>query len=140
MRKLTYLAVLEPSQSGGYGVYYPDLPGCISFGSDIEEAQKNAKEVLELHVYGMEKDNEALPVPSLVLNTEDINGCVVVAITIFPDLVKNEMSNRRVKTNTTIPAWLKDLGEANNVNYSRLLEVSLLDYLGLNQDGANKNG
>lgn len=136
MRKLTYLAVLEPSESG-YGVYYPDLPGCISFGVDIEEAQKNAKEALELHVYGMEKDNENLPTPSLNLDAEDINGCVVTAVTIFPNLVKNEMSNRRVKTNTTIPAWLKELGEANNVNYSRLLEVSLLDYFGLNQDGVN---
>lgn len=29
MRKLTYLAVLEPSSDNGYGVYFPDIPGCI---------------------------------------------------------------------------------------------------------------
>ena len=56
MRKLTYLAVLEPSDDGGFGVYFPDLPGCISYGSDLEEAIANAKEALELHIYGMEKD------------------------------------------------------------------------------------
>lgn len=42
MRKLTYLAILEPS-SDGYGVYFPDIPGCISFGDNIETAQKMVK-------------------------------------------------------------------------------------------------
>ena len=130
MRKLTYLAVLEPSESG-YGVYYPDLPGCISNGNNIEEAQINAKEALELHVYGIEKDNSELPAPSRDLKTKDIEGCIVAPVTIYPDLVRNEMANRRVKTNVTIPSWLKDIAEANGVNYSRLLEASLMDYLGL---------
>lgn len=57
MRKITYLAVMEPTKDG-YSVYYPDLPGCISFGTTIDEAQKQAAEALELHVYGMEKDHE----------------------------------------------------------------------------------
>jgi len=130
MRKLTYLAVLEPT-SDGFSVYFPDLPGCISFGSDIESAQNNAKESLELHVYGMEKDNEPLPVPSEILDREDVQGCIISFVTIFPELVKNEMDNRRVKTNVTIPAWLKEVAEANKVNYSRLLEVSLIEYLGI---------
>lgn len=130
MRNLTYLAVLEPSQDG-YGVFFPDLPGCISFGADIVEAQKNAREALELHIYGMEKDSDPLPTPTTSLPPEDAEGCIVTALTIFPDLVKHEMENRRVKTNVTIPLWLKDLAETKNVNYSKLLENSLLEYLGV---------
>ncbi len=128
MRKITYLAVLEPSDDG-YGVFFPDLPGCISFGKDIEEAGINAKEALELHVYGMEVDKDKLPEPSRDLSGEDVSGCIVTTITIFPDLVKNEMDNRRVKTNVTIPSWLKDMAEANNINYSRVLETALMDCL-----------
>ena len=30
--------VLEPSEDGGYTVYVPSLPGCISEGDTIEEA------------------------------------------------------------------------------------------------------
>lgn len=129
MRKLTYLAVLEPTNTG-YSIYFPDLPGCISVGNSLPEAQLHAKEALELHIYGMERDGEALPSPSLQLNPEDIQGCIVIAISIFPDMVKNEMDNRRVKTNVTIPAWLKNIAEANKVNYSRILEVALIEYLG----------
>jgi len=128
MRKLTYLAVLEPS-SDGYGVFFPDLPGCISLGDNIIEAQENAKEALELHIYGMEKDNDDIPEPSSNLSLEDTEGCIVVPVTIFPDLVANEMDNRRVKTNVTIPQWLKEIAETNHVNYSRLLESALIEYL-----------
>lgn len=132
MRSLTYLAVLEPSD-GGYGVFFPDLPGCISFGDTIPVAQQNAREALELHVYGMEKDGDTLPTPSQQLDAEDTEGCIVTAVTIFPDIVRNEMENRRVKTNVTLPLWLKELAETQKVNYSRLLENSLLEYLGVKQ-------
>lgn len=133
MRKLTYLAVLEPS-SDGYGVYFPDLPGCISFGKDIEEAQQMAREALELHIYGMEKDGDSLPAPSKTLAKEEVEDGITTAVTVLPDLVKNDMENRRVKTNVTIPAWLKDAAESRNVNYSKLLEAALIDYLNVKRE------
>jgi Uncharacterized conserved protein len=132
MRKLMYLAILEPSENGGFGVYFPHLPGCISYGSNAEEAVDNAKEALELHVYGMEKDGEKLPPSGMVINEREING-MAVFITIFPDMVADEMNNRRVKTNVTIPAWLKEIAEKrNDVNLSKILEIALKDYLGIN--------
>ena len=60
---------------------------------------------------------------------EDVKNCIVIPISIYPDLVKNEMDNRRVRTNITIPSWLKDIAEENKVNYSRVLEVALMEYL-----------
>lgn len=130
MRKLTYLALLEPSASG-YGVSFPDLPGCISFGTTLAEAQTNAQETLELHIYGMEKDGDTIPTPSENLSPADTDGVIVSAISIFPDIVRREMDNRRVKTNITIPAWLKEAAENQGVNFSKLLENSLIDYLNL---------
>lgn len=133
MRKATYLGVFEPSGSG-YAVYFPDLPGCVSFGSSFEEAQKEAEEALGLHLYGMEKDGDDIPEPSAAPNVdpETASGYLVSPVTVYPDLVRNELDNRRVKTNTTIPAWLKDAAEQRGgVNYSRLLETALLDYLGI---------
>jgi predicted RNase H-like HicB family nuclease len=138
MRKLTYLAVLEPSEDGGYGVYFPDLPGCISYGKTIKEAQDMAEEAVGLHIYSMEQADENIPIPSEKLNTEDIFGCIVIPIEVFPDLIKNEMDNKRVKTNTTLPNWLKQIAEESNVNYSRILETALMDYLGL-QGKRNNN-
>jgi len=37
--------VLEEQEEGGYTVYVPSLPGCVSQGETREEALKNIKEV-----------------------------------------------------------------------------------------------
>jgi predicted RNase H-like HicB family nuclease len=42
--------VLEPSDEGGYTVYVPALPGCISEGENLDEALENIKEAIELYL------------------------------------------------------------------------------------------
>lgn len=42
--------VLEPQKEGGYTVYVPSLPGCISQGETKQEALKNIKEAVELYL------------------------------------------------------------------------------------------
>lgn len=135
MRKLTYLAVLEPSSDNGYGIFFPDMPGCISYGKTIEEAQVMAAEALGLHIYGMERDGDPLPTAARKIdNTEELEGCIVTPVSVYPDLVRNEMDNKREKTNVTLPSWLKRVAEDNDVNYSRILETALMDYLGLQEN------
>ena len=126
MNKLTYLAVCEPDDENEFSVYFPDLPGCVSYGTDIENAKKNAKEALELHIYGMQEDGETFPEPRECVSDIKKGDCIF-AITIFPELVINELDNRRVKTNCTIPAYLKKKGEKAGVNFSQLLECALRD-------------
>ncbi|MCI5122746.1 MAG: type II toxin-antitoxin system HicB family antitoxin [Candidatus Electrothrix sp. AUS4] len=41
---------LEPSEEGGYTVFVPSLPGCISEGDTREEALKNIQEAIELYM------------------------------------------------------------------------------------------
>ena len=48
--------VLEPSEDGGYTVYVPSLPGCISEGNTREEALTNIKEAIELYLEPVEDD------------------------------------------------------------------------------------
>ncbi|MBD5089244.1 MAG: HicB family protein [Clostridiales bacterium] len=136
MLNLTYLAVLEPGEDGSYGVSFPDLPGCFSFGESLTEAGQMAAEAASLHVYGMECDGEEIPTPSLSLPKEETEGMVVMPITIHPDLYRMKRDNERIKTNITLPAWLKRLAEEQKVNYSRLLEAALMDYLQIPKTGA----
>ncbi|GIX00459.1 MAG: HicB family protein [Pirellulaceae bacterium] len=42
--------VFEASDEGGYTVYVPALPGCISEGDSLEEARRNILEAIELYV------------------------------------------------------------------------------------------
>jgi predicted RNase H-like HicB family nuclease len=42
--------VLEPSEEGGYTVFVPALPGCLSEGDDMEDAIRNIREAIELYL------------------------------------------------------------------------------------------
>ena len=48
--------VLESSEDGGYTVYVPSLPGCISEGETAEEALANIQEAIELYLETVEDE------------------------------------------------------------------------------------
>ncbi len=48
--------VLEPCEEGGYTVYVPSLPGCISEGDTRDEALENIREAIELYLEPVEDD------------------------------------------------------------------------------------
>ena len=58
---MRYHVVVHKDPETDYGVTVPDLPGCFSAGSTLEEALANAVEAIELHIEGMLSDNEAIP-------------------------------------------------------------------------------
>ena len=48
--------VLEPSDEGGYTVYVPSLPGCISEGDTRAQALTNVQEAIALYLEPAEDD------------------------------------------------------------------------------------
>ena len=128
MKQTTYFAVFEPSETG-YGAYFPDLPGCITVGDNIEQTRKNAEEALGLHLWGLEKEDDEIPAPTLP-PYEDVEGdCFVMPITVYMDLVRSEMDNKSIKKTLTIPFWLNEIAEQEGVNFSQVLQGALKDYL-----------
>ena len=54
--KMNLKVILEPSNEGGFTVYVPSLPGCISEGDNEEEAVSNIKEAIELYLEPVDDD------------------------------------------------------------------------------------
>ncbi len=127
-KSATYFAVFEPC-ADGYGVYFPDLPGCASMGDDFTTAMKGAQEALGLHLWGMEDDHEEIPAPSAPPFEDVPSGSLLGAVTVYPDLVRQEMMSRAIRTNVSIPAWLKSASEAAGLNYSQVLQSALMERL-----------
>ncbi|MGD9676499.1 MAG: type II toxin-antitoxin system HicB family antitoxin [Candidatus Bipolaricaulia bacterium] len=46
-RTVSYKVILEPSKDGGYSVYVPSLPGCVSEGETYQEALGNIREAIQ---------------------------------------------------------------------------------------------
>ncbi len=61
-----YLVVVEKAEHN-YAAYVPDLPGCVSTGTTIEQTLDNIREAITFHLEGMARDGDPLPSRSTVL-------------------------------------------------------------------------
>ena len=63
MQVLSYRILLkrEPEPDNGYTVTVPSLPGCITYGDDIEQAIAMAKEAIELYLESLAAHGELIP-------------------------------------------------------------------------------
>lgn len=57
----TYKIHLQKETEGGFTVSVPVLPGCITYGEDIDEAIAMAKEAIELYIEELQERGEAIP-------------------------------------------------------------------------------
>lgn len=61
LQVLNYTVIFEPEEDGGYSVYCPALPGCVSQGDTYEEALSNIKEAITGYIKSLIDDNLPLP-------------------------------------------------------------------------------
>ncbi len=58
-----YIALLHKTERKGYGVSFPDFPGCVTVGRTVEDALREGAEVLAFQVDGMREDGIKIPKP-----------------------------------------------------------------------------
>ena len=59
---MKYLTVIEKT-STGYSAYSPDLNGCVSTGSTVEEVTTNMEEAIKFHLEGLKLEGYEIPEP-----------------------------------------------------------------------------
>lgn len=128
MAKYFYPVVFEPEEVG-VSVYVPDIPGCFTQGDSLEDALDNVQEAIGLMLEG--KAPEDYPQASKP-NALAIEGQQFVMMVAFDKLAYDRKYNSKsVKKTLSIPAWLNNLAQERNVNFSNLLQRALLNELGL---------
>jgi predicted RNase H-like HicB family nuclease len=55
--------VLQPEDEGGFSVFVPGLPGCVSQGGTREEALAMIKEAIEGYLESLEAHGDPIPEP-----------------------------------------------------------------------------
>jgi predicted RNase H-like HicB family nuclease len=94
--KRHYFGVVEAGAEG-FGMFFPDFPGCTSGGDNLGELVANAEEALQFHIDGMIEDGEAIPMPSepdldaerAAVPEADLRALAAIAVEVptFPDTV-----------------------------------------------------
>ncbi|HWL04233.1 MAG TPA: type II toxin-antitoxin system HicB family antitoxin [Xanthobacteraceae bacterium] len=100
-----YIALIHKDADSDYGVSFPDLPGCVTAGSTLDEARAMAAEALALHLEGLAEDGEAVPEPSsleaVMADATNREGVAVLVDAQAPAV-------KSVRVNITLPADILD--------------------------------
>jgi predicted RNase H-like HicB family nuclease len=86
-----YVAIVEEEEGKAVGVWFPDLPGCVSAGDTVEEAMTNAAEALALWIDVAKENGQHVPAPRGLVDlkrdpeiAEEIAGHMVALIPFRP--------------------------------------------------------
>jgi predicted RNase H-like HicB family nuclease len=69
---LSYNAIFEPCEEGGFTVTVPKLPGLTTEGDTYEEAQANTKDAINGYLEVLSESGEDLPEPDYQTFTSPI--------------------------------------------------------------------
>ena len=99
--------VIHKDRKSDYGVTVPDLPGCFSAGSTMDEALTMAKEAVELHLEGLIEENLPIPDPVSIerhKRNPDFAGGVWAMVEVEPA----ELLAPSKRVNITLPKRVLD--------------------------------
>ena len=126
--KLTYPACFYPciEKKGGYTVEVPDLPGCVSEGDTLADAILMATDAASGWVLDELEDGKTAPIASSISDIVPDEGGFVNMLVLDMDQYAEKYGDKAVRKNLTIPAWLNTFAEANHINFSQVLQDSLI--------------
>ena len=95
---MRYVSFIHRDEAG-FGVSFPDFPGCVSVGDTVDDAVCHGSEALAFHVEGMVNDGEPLPAPrsiDAIKADPDLAGWRDGADIVLIPLLLDRGSSRRV--------------------------------------------
>ncbi|WP_373760511.1 type II toxin-antitoxin system HicB family antitoxin [Streptococcus ferus] len=116
----TYPAIFHKEEKG-YWVEFPEFGGGTQ-GEDLEEAMKNARQMLESVLASYLDEGMKLPSPSDIRKISAEDGFVTM---IQADPSSYLKSTKAIRKNVTVPEWLVRLSDRDRVNYSEVLTKAL---------------
>lgn len=125
---MIYPAVLYPFSdgSGGYVVEFPDLPGCVTEGRNLEEAILMGTDAASGWILDELEEGNRVPAASAYNEVPVREGGMVSLFTLDIEAYAEKYGEKSVRKNLTIPAWLNTFAEKNNINFSQILQDALL--------------
>lgn len=70
------IVVEKEAEDEGYFAYSPTLPGCFSNGRTIEEAKRNIREAIQLHVESLLAHGQPIPQNEKLVHVEELTVAI----------------------------------------------------------------
>lgn len=129
--KLTiYPAIFTKYNDDGeyYVVDFIDLVHCTTYGKTLQEAFYMAQDAMGLFL----DEEMTFPTPTTDFSNIKLNDNQFISfVNIDMDEYRKKYNNKAVKKTLTIPTWLNNLAEKNNINFSQVLQEALKEKMGI---------
>ena len=133
---MKYSVVIHKDPESDYSVTVPDLSGCFSAGSTIEEALSMGKEAIECHIEGMLLDGEVIP-KLIPIEEHRTNPEYIDGIWGLVEIDLNKLSSKSKRVNITLPEYLlntvDNYAKKHGESRSALLATAVTEYMGSHQ-------
>lgn len=126
--KYIFPAKLVYEKGKEIAITFPDL-NVGSCGKTEEEALMMGKEVLGLHLCGMEEDGIKIPEPSKLKDIKCKSNEVKCLVEVVMPVARFANKERAITKTVTIPNWLNAIAVEHNVNFSGILQEALVKVL-----------
>lgn len=122
-----YSAVFTPSEDEGK-VYarVPDLPGCITTGSSLQDAILQITDAASGWLVVAEDNSMPIPPATPQADIEHASSDILSVICVDTLAYRARTDTRSVRKNVSLPAWLARLADARGVNCSQVLQEALI--------------
>ena len=122
-----YSASFVPIEDGsGYYARVPDLPGCITTGSSLDDAISQISDAAGVWLTFAEDEGLPIAPPTPQAQLPHEPGAVFSLIRIDTIAYRAATDTRAVRKNVSLPAWMAALADKRGINCSQLLQESLL--------------
>ena len=126
--KLTYPAIFyKDKESGAYAVEVPDLPGCATGGDTLADAILMGTDAASGWVLTELEEGRPVPPASAIDAIRPDAGGFVSVLVLDMDAYAEKYSDKAVRKNLTVPAWLNTFAESQHINFSQVLQDSLTE-------------
>lgn len=124
MAKYIYPAIFTKEEKF-YTVRFPDLEGCYTQGTTLQEAYEMAEDVLCLMLYDMEEDKADIPAATETTSIKAGKDEFVSLVSCDTIEYRQFYDSKAVKKTLTLPAWLNTMSEREGINFSAVLQKAL---------------
>lgn len=124
--------VIHKERKSDYGVIVPDLPGCFSAGTTLDEAIENAHEAIECHLEGLLLDGESIPKRhslELLQKNSDYAGGIWVVVEVDISKLSGKVTRVNITLSERVLAVIDEAARREGESRSGLLARAALEYV-----------
>ncbi len=124
--KYIYTATFTPNEdSSKFYARVPDLPGCITTGSSLQDAIEQITDAASGWLVVAEDEGIEIAPPTPQSDIQADPGAILSLVQVDTISYRSKTDTKAVRKNVSLPAWMAAMADKRGINCSQVLQDGL---------------